>query len=50
MDSNEQNIFHVANLYEKLFSLRQKSRSLFDYYFKLKGTFEELDINQPYWI
>jgi len=37
MYSNEQNISRVADLYEKLFSLRQDGRSLFDYYSELKG-------------
>ena len=32
MYSNEQNISRVADLYEKLFSLRLDGRSLSDYY------------------
>ena len=47
MNSNEQNISRVANLYEKLFLLRQDSHFLFDYYFELKETLDELDFYAP---
>ena len=36
MYSNEQKISRVADLYERLFALRQDGRPLTDYYFELK--------------
>ena len=44
--SNEQNISRVADLYEKLFSLREEDRSLPDNYAELKRTLDELDFYQ----
>jgi len=42
MYSNEQNVYRVVDLYERIFSLRQDGRPVTNYYFELKGILDEL--------
>jgi len=44
---NEKNLSRVFEIYERLFELKQRDRSVPEFYGKLKGLIDELEMHQP---
>jgi len=47
MCENEKNPSWVFEIYERLFELKQRDRSVFEFYGELKSLFDELEMHQP---
>ena len=47
MYDNEKNPSRVFEIYERLFELKHEDRSVPEFYGKLKGSIDELEIHQP---
>ena len=47
MYDNEKNLLRVFEIYERLFNLKQRDRSVPEFYGKLKGLIDELEMHQP---
>jgi len=47
MCRNEKNLSRVFEIYERLFELKQKDRSVPQFYGELKSLIDELEMHQP---
>lgn len=45
--SNEQNKSRIADIYERIFSLKQCDKNLIDYYSEFKSMKDELKVHRP---